>query len=356
MTHRSRHWIIRTGSLLGLLLLGLLALPYLPATYRQMDGSNQEGVVRAAPHFQEALALTPEVLPAGQVNVPYQQVISAVGGVGQVQVGVEGLLPQGLEFTVGADGITISGTVTEPGIAEITAFAEDSAGNTAQRTYTISFTETGEVVLPTPTPDLLTIEDIQQTRVAGARQLLGEAEVEVSDEIDALAIRTGPYTGASLRNLAFPGDRYTVLGRLRPVGSRYNWYLIDYTRQDPLNPDLPAIPRQGWVSGRFADVSGFLPDIPTLQNPFDNLGTATTGVRGRSILRSNIYQYPGGYTPLVTRFDEGSTFEILGRTVLDRRNFTYWILIRLDRGGAVGWTRYTPFIDIDGNIDDLPLY
>ncbi len=356
MTQHARPWLWRLYAVLAALLGGIFLLPPLQATPASSHVYNASSVRLGPARLQGGLTILPEALPNGQINVPYSELISATGGVGQIQISVEGLFPPGLSPQSNDNGILITGTVTEPGLAEITAFAEDEEGNTAQREYVISFSEGGEVIVPTPTPDLLTVEDIQQTREAGARDLLGEAQVEISDEIDALAIRTGPYTGASLKNLARPGDFYDVLGALRPVGSRYTWYLIDYTRENPFDPELPSVPQQGWVSGRYADVSGFLPDIPTLQNPFDSLNLAGTGVRGRSILKNNIYRYPGGYTPLVTRFDEGSSFEVLGRTVFDRRNFTYWLLVRLDGSEAVGWTRYTPFVEIEGDIAVVPVY
>ncbi len=356
MMTQAQPWLWRLSALIGVLVGGTLLMPPLQATPTGSHVYTAASARLEPARLQSDLTIIPATLPNGQINVPYSETISVSGGVGQVQLNVEGLFPPGLSPQSTNEGIAITGTVTEPGLAEITAFAEDEDGNTAQREYVISFSEGGEVIVPTPTPDLLTVEDIQQTREAGARALLGEAQVEISDEIDALAIRTGPYTGASLKNLARPGDFYDVLGSLRPVGSRYTWYLIDYTRENPFDPELPSVPQQGWVSGRYADVSGFLPDIPTLQNPFDDLSLTETGVRGRSMLKNNIYRYPGGYTPLVTRFDEGSTFEVLGRTVFDRRNFTYWLLVRLDGSGAIGWTRYTPFVDIEGNIEVVPVY
>lgn len=309
----------------------------------------------ALAYFQDTLTLSPQSLPVGQIGVPYSQQISASGGTPPYTYSLSGEFPTELTFDQGSG--TISGTVSGVGSATFTVTAIDSAGNQGSRQYTLSFTETGEPAEPAePTPVIISPEDFEATRIANLRVALGEPRVEISEDIDALAIRTGPFVGASLRNLAVPQAEYRVVGEFRPPGSRYPWYLIEYEIDFGLDDTTDPIIRSGWVSGRFATLRGFILDVPIVGNPFDNLSTQPTGITGRSVLKSNIYRYPAGSSPLVARFDEGSTFEVLGRTVFDRRNWTYWLYIRLDRTGQVGWTRYTPFFEINGSIEAVPVY
>ncbi|MEL6272327.1 MAG: Ig domain-containing protein [Chloroflexota bacterium] len=304
--------------------------------------------------FQDTITISPDQLPAGQINVFYSVTISASGGTPGYTYSIEGSFPTELTFDR-ANGV-ISGTVTGVGTANFTVVVIDAAGNSARKDYSLTFTE--DAPTDTTTADTgtssepLTGADIEATRIANLREALGPPVVVISTEIEFLAIRTGPFVGASLRNLAIRGGTYNAIGEVRPPGSQFSWYLIEYETGSGADAQLAT----GWVSGRFAQLQGFILDVPIVANPFDSITGELTGVTGVSVIKNNLYRYPAGSAPLVTRFDEGNTFEVLGRTVLDRRNFTYWILIRLDRTGQVGWTRFTPFVPLDGDFDAIPIY
>lgn len=350
-------WVILSASLV-LMLAAMLCLS--PVVVVHSAPALQSYTINAAPPlaYWQTLTLSPETLPVGQVNVPYSAQIIASGGTPPYTYSLSGQFPT--ELTFNQSNGTISGTVTGVGSATFTITVIDSIGNQGSRQYTITFTDTGEPLATAPPEEpvatIISPQDFEATRIANLRLALGPPRVEISDEIDALAIRTGPFVGASLRNLAFPQQEYNVIGEYRPPGSRYTWYLIEYEIDFGVDSPNEPIIVNGWVSGRFATLRGFILDVPAVANPFDGISTAVTGISGRSALKSNIYRYPAGSSPLVARFDEGSTFEVLGRTVFDRRNWTYWIYIRLDRTGQTGWTRYTPFFEINGNINIVPVY
>lgn len=359
MTRMNHAWTVSLTALL-LCLAAAVIVPTVQPASNPLEWAHVHPALPNTARFQAGeITIGPDVLPTGQINVPYSATLTAEGGNGEYTFSLSGQFPTELNFDTNTG--TISGTVSGVGTVNFDVIVTDTAGNSGTRSYTLAFTETGAPPAGAAPPQgeqtIITAADIEATRVANLRLALGVPRVFISEEVDGLAIRTGPFVGASLRNIAQPGQEYNIIGQFRPPGSRFTWYLIEYEVVfNFIDPDAEPLVRQGWVSGRFATAKGYLPDIEQLSNPFDAVATAPTGITGLSVLKSNIYRYPAGSSPLVSRFDEGTTFQILGRTVLDRRDITYWILVRLDSTGQVGWTRYTPFIRIDGDLNALPTY
>jgi hypothetical protein len=83
------------------------------------------------------LTLAPVTLPAGVAGVPYHTAITATGGSGSGYAFsiAAGSLPAGM--TLAADG-TLSGTPAAAASATVTVAAQDSAGNTGTKTYTVT--------------------------------------------------------------------------------------------------------------------------------------------------------------------------------------------------------------------------
>lgn len=326
-------------------------------TVRAIDANGSSGTRQYTITFQVggggALTLSPETLPPGQVNAPYNATITASGGTAPYTFTlVGGAFPT--ELTFNSNG-TITGTVTGVGSATFTVQATDAAGNTGTRQYTITFTVSGEAPTATPLPPTVTPTP---DRADLLREQLGPPRLIIPEEsgITAQAVRTGPMVGASLITTLFIEREYNIVGKYKPSYSRYTWYLVEYPITPNPVPEGSPLVRAGWTSGRFVELRGYLPDIPTVGNPFDSVPAGSTNVTAISPFKGNLYRYPAGNAPLIGRFDEGASFTVLGRTVLDQRQGTYWIYVRDVRTGSTGWTRWTVFFEVDGNLAAVPQY
>jgi len=137
----------------------------------------------------------------------------------------------------------------------------------------------------------------------------------------ALALRTGPYLGASYITAILPGQGYPVIGRNRDEGI-YNWY------------QLRVGERTGWASGRFLTISVPLDQIPLQGSVFDHLeGSADIGARAYPRAAMYIRTRPSTRVPFIGEIPWGGTAELIGRTVQAGRD--QWYHIRYN--GMVGW-------------------
>ncbi|MFN8447027.1 MAG: SH3 domain-containing protein [Anaerolineae bacterium] len=85
--------------------------------------------------------------------------------------------------------------------------------------------------------------------------------------VRGLALRTGPYLGASFITTLPQDQTYTVLGRNKDEGI-YNWYKLQVGE------------RVGWASGRFLTLSVDLNTIPVVGSIFDEIdGAVDVGAR-----------------------------------------------------------------------------
>ena len=92
--------------------------------------------------------------------------------------------------------------------------------------------------------------------------------------VKGLALRTGPYLGASLVSVVRPGTSYAPIARNKDEGT-YTWFL------------LTVDGHTGWSSGRYLQVTGDPNSVPIQSTVFEQIdGAPDTGVRAapRSIM------------------------------------------------------------------------
>jgi uncharacterized protein YraI len=156
--------------------------------------------------------------------------------------------------------------------------------------------------------------------------------------VRGLALRTGPYLGASYVGAAVPGISYPLLARNNDEGL-FTWYKI--TVGD----------NTGWVSGRYFQTTGNVDAIPfegTVFDQIDNEGEkGITGVT-RSVM--NLRRRPSERATLLDKVPWGAEVPIIGRTVQGGNNF--WLQVRYN--GKVGWI-FAPFVGIRGLIEAVPI-
>lgn len=156
--------------------------------------------------------------------------------------------------------------------------------------------------------------------------------------VKGLALRTGPYLGASLVSVVRPGTSYAPLARNKDEGT-YTWFLITVDG------------RTGWSSGRYLQVTGDPNSVPIQSTVFEQIdGAPDTGVRAapRSIM--NFRRRPSQRAAAIGQIAWGENLQLLGRTIQGGENF--WFQVRFN--GQVGWI-YAPFVSTYGNINDVPI-
>jgi hypothetical protein len=195
--------------------------------------------------------------------------------------------------------------------------------------------------------------------------------------VRGLALRSGPYLGASYITTLLPDTAYTVLGRNRDEGI-YNWYLLQVGG------------RTGWASGRYLSVSlptfaaqptaipGFftpvgtppLPatpilistmqvdvnSIPVMGSIFDQIDDAPD-IGARVVTRAvmNVRRRPSTRSPEIGEIPWGGMAQLIGRTVQAGEN--QWLHVRyFDEAGntLVGWID-SRWVTIQGEIYNVPI-
>jgi hypothetical protein len=141
--------------------------------------------------------------------------------------------------------------------------------------------------------------------------------------VRGLALRTGPYLGATYITGLGRETTYTVTGKNYSEGV-YPWFRLT-------TPDG----RTGWSSGRYLQLSVGIEQIPDATSIFDEIGGAPNiGVTGTARSTLNVRVGPSERAVRISQIGYGETFEIIGRTVQARKD--QWYHIR--RGnGEVGW-------------------
>lgn len=155
-----------------------------------------------------------------------------------------------------------------------------------------------------------------------------------------LALRTGPYLGASYVTTLIQDNSYPVLARNQDEGV-YNWYL------------LQVGDRRGWASGRYLEITQVDPAALPLQGSvFDDpaivnitpYGVATT--RAVMVMRNR----PTTRSPRIGTIPWGGQAEVLGRTI--QAGIDRWYLVRYQ--GMVGWIA-APWVRVTGERYNIPI-
>jgi len=163
--------------------------------------------------------------------------------------------------------------------------------------------------------------------------------------VRGLALRTGPYLGASFITTITPGTSYTVLGRNRDEGI-YNWYLLQVGS------------RQGWASGRYLTLG--VPDvnqIPVVGSIFDSIGErADIGARAIPRAVMNVRRRPSPRVEVVGSIPWGGVSELIGRTIQAGSN--KWLHVRYyteDGQVIVGWID-ARWVTVQGELFNVPIH
>jgi uncharacterized protein YraI len=158
--------------------------------------------------------------------------------------------------------------------------------------------------------------------------------------VKGLAVRTGPYLGASLVTVARPGVTYNPTARSFDEGGPYAWYLITVDG------------KTGWASGRYLQFTGDPNSVPVVGTVFDQIDNAPA-VGAFAVPRAvmNLRRRPSPRAALVGQVPWGETVELIGRTVQGGQSF--WLHVRYN--GVVGWI-YAPFVSVSGNLAAVPIY
>lgn len=163
--------------------------------------------------------------------------------------------------------------------------------------------------------------------------------------VRGLAVRTGPYLGASLITVARPDNAYEILAKNFDEGL-FPWYKIRV--RDSI----------GWASGRYLQTSGDLSRIPEEGTIFQSLGPGNLGnfpprlqVTGITRAVMNVRARPSERTQIIAQIPWGGEVEVFGRTVQGGQS--HWLFIRY--GDVVGWI-FAPFVGLRGVVDAVPVY
>ncbi len=164
-------------------------------------------------------------------------------------------------------------------------------------------------------------------------------------QVRGLAVRTGPYLGASLIAVARPDTAYPVLARNFDEGL-FIWYKVQVGDST------------GWSSGRYLQITGIEDDIPVEGTAFEalgpgNLGNIPPALNVTGVTRSvmNLRLRPSERTQLLAQIPWGGEVEVFGRTIQGFDN--HWLLVRY--GDLVGWI-YAPYVGLNGIVDAVPTY
>lgn len=138
--------------------------------------------------------------------------------------------------------------------------------------------------------------------------------------VKGLAVRTGPYLGASIVAIARQGVQYGVYGKNDDEGV-YTWYLIDVNGE------------RGWASGRYLNISGDM-NIPSVPSIFDQIDNAEDNlVRGVTISDVNMRRRPSTRVDPLLVIPWGAEVKILGFT--ESGSVIQWL--HVDYNGVRGW-------------------
>ncbi|HYO88524.1 MAG TPA: SH3 domain-containing protein [Candidatus Limnocylindrales bacterium] len=154
-----------------------------------------------------------------------------------------------------------------------------------------------------------------------------------------LALRTGPFLGASFVTTLPGGASYPVLARNFDEGI-YNWYY------------LQVGDRFGWSSGRFLQISVDPLTLPVQGSIFDQINDAPDrGVVATTRAQMNVRTRPSERMPVIGQIPWGGQVPVIGRTV--QAGTDRWYQVRLP-DGQVGWIA-APWVGVRGERLAVPI-
>lgn len=162
--------------------------------------------------------------------------------------------------------------------------------------------------------------------------------------VNGLAIRTGPYLGATLVGVARPNNTYEIIARNESEGL-FPWYYIKFGDD-----------RFGWVSGRYLETSGDFSKVGNKGSVFDEIdGAPNVGVSGTSRSVLNVRVRPSTRVAVIDQLDWGATFQIIGRTRQDGKDFWYHIrFVNKNKEEKIGWVS-ARYVTARGNMNNVPV-
>jgi len=153
-----------------------------------------------------------------------------------------------------------------------------------------------------------------------------------------LALRTGPYLGASFITTLSSGQAYPVMARNKDEGI-YNWYKLQVGE------------RVGWASGRYLQISVDLNTLPIQGSIFDQIDNPPDiGARAYPRAVMNLRTRPSQRMPEIMNVPWGASLELVGRTVQAGTN--KWLQVRYN--GVVGWID-ARWVTVRGEIFQVPV-
>jgi uncharacterized protein YraI len=156
--------------------------------------------------------------------------------------------------------------------------------------------------------------------------------------VRGLALRTGPYLGASFVTTLAQDQSFPVIGRNQDEGI-YNWY------------KLQVGDRVGWASGRYLKLTVDINAIPVVTSIFDTIdGTADIGARAYPRAVMNLRSRPSTRMPKIGSIPWGAPLELIGRTVQAGQN--QWLQVRYN--GQVGWID-ARWVTVRGEMYQVPI-
>jgi hypothetical protein len=205
---------------------------------------------------------------------------------------------------------------------------------------TVTYQLSCNTIIPTATPGIGTPTAISGTAMPSV-EVLGRSTAIVTDAPDTfatltfvkgLALRSGPYLGATMLGVLKRDKAYPVLALNSGDGEgKFNWYLV-------VDEDNKRI---GWASGRYLILKGD-PNIPYTPTIFDQIDNAPD-VKARLTIfgNVNIRARPSDRMPVIHTTVYGTELQIIGRT--QQAGVTQWVQVRyFDETGRtiVGWVYY----------------
>jgi len=224
------------------------------------------------------------------------------------------------------------------GLGQRTAILTFLTNDPARGSVFYTLVCTGVTVLPTPTPIPTAVPP--PLVIGGTPISAGPTPVTaIVIQVRGLAVRSGPYLGASLLRVARPNETYTVLARSQEESGQYTWYLIQIGN------------RQGWASGRYLEISGDPFSLVTQSSIFEQIDDAPD--RGITVITrsfTDLRRRPSSRSEILEPLPPSTSMSLIGRTRQNGGN--WWFHVRYN--GRTGWIPAWAIVR-GGSTNDVPV-